>query len=104
MKQKKTNLRKLVHVYESLEDATKQFNRDVQIMSKDFVDIVYRDFDMKNPYDQTVLEAILTNLLAYVEVYAEMDNVNMEKAIWEDFGNHLERYRKQVKENQEKGK
>ena len=101
---KKTNLGKWVHVYESLEDAKKQFNRDVEIMSKYFVDIVYREFDMRSPYDQTVLEAILTNLLAYVEVYAEMDDVNMEAAIWEDFQNHLARYRQQVKENETKVK
>ena len=98
MKQNKTNLGKRVHVYRSLEDMEKQFGHDVKTAAKPFVDLVEKTFDMKNPYDQVVLEAILTNLLAYVEVYAEMDNVNMVESMRTDFENSLTMYRKEAKQ------
>ena len=99
MKQNKTNLKKRVHMYDSLEDATKQTNRDAKIVGKRFTDIVDNDFDIKNPYDQCVLETILTNLLAFLEIHAECDGVDMRKSMKEDFDNYLKMYRKQVKDN-----
>jgi len=50
-------------------------------------------------WDQTVMVAILTNMLACVEVQAEMDGVNMEKVMKDFYEIHLKDYRKQAKEN-----
>ena len=98
-----TNLGKMVHFYESLDDAIKQYQNDVAKMGELFAAVLYEHFDIKNAYDQTVLSGILTNLLAYVEVYSEMDGVDMQRAMREDFENNLNGYRKLAKENLKKG-
>ena len=95
MSNKKTNLAKNVHVYSGLEDMGKQFANDVATMGQEFTKLVDKHFDPTNPWDQSVLVAILTNLLAYVEVYAEMDDACMEEAMKGFYEEHLKVYRKQ---------
>ena len=99
MKQKKTNLAKRVHMYRSLQDMEKQFANDVATMGQEFTKIAEENFDPANPWDQAVMIAILTNILAYVEVYAELDGVNMETAMKETYEQNLVDYRQQAKEN-----
>ena len=102
MKQKKTNLAKRIHMYRSLEDMEKQFAKDVATMGKMFTDMIEAHFDATNPWDQTVLIAIMTNVLAYVEVQGELDGVIMERAMKEFYEMNLVDYRQQVKENLKK--
>ena len=102
MKQKKTNLAKRVHMYRSLQDMEKQFAHDVATMGQEFTKIAEQNFDPTNPWDQTVMVAILTNMLAYVEVNAELDGVNMETAMKDLYEINLEDYRQQAKENEKK--
>ena len=102
MKQKKTNLAKRIHMYRSLEDMEKQFAKDVSTMGKAFTDMIEKHFDTTNPWDQSVLAAIMTNVLAYVEVQAEQDGVNMERAMKDFYELNLVDYRNQVKENLKK--
>ena len=102
MKQKKTNLAKRIHMYRSLEDMEKQFAKDVATMGKAFTDMIEKHFDTTNPWDQSVLAAIMTNVLAYVEVQAEQDGVNMECAMKDFYELNLVDYRNQVKENLKK--
>ena len=104
MKQKKTNLAKRIHMYRSLEDMEKQFAKDVATMGKMFTEMIEKHFDATNPWDQTVLIAIMTNVLAYVEVQGELDGVNMEQNMKNFYQMNLEDYRNQVKENLKKGK
>jgi len=104
MKQKKTNLAKRIHMYRSLEDMEKQFAKDVATMGKAFTDMIEKHFDTTNPWDQSVLAAIMTNVLAYVEVQAEQDGVNMERAMKDFYELNLVDYRNQVKENLKKVK
>ena len=104
MKQKKTNLAKRIHMYRSLEDMEKQFAKDVATMGKAFTDMIEKHFDTTNPWDQSVLAAIMTNVLAYVEVQGELDGVNMERAMKEFYEMNLVDYRNQVKENLKKVK
>ena len=99
MKQKKTNLAKRIHMYRSLEDMEKQFANDVATMGKMFTDMIEEHFDTTNPWDQNVLMAIMTNVLAYVEVQGELDGVIMERAMKEFYEMNLVDYRQQVKEN-----
>ena len=96
MKQKKTNLAKRIHMYRSQEDMGKQFAKDVATMGKVFTDFVDEQFNLKSPWDQAVLAAIMTNILAYVEVQAELDGANMERAMKEFYEINLVDYRKQV--------
>ena len=102
MKQKKTNLAKRIHMYRSLEDMEMQFAKDVATTGKAFTDMIEKHFDTTNPWDQSVLAAIMTNVLAYVEVQAEQDGVNMERAMKEFYEMNLVDYRNQVKENLKK--
>ena len=104
MKQKKTNLAKRIHMYRSLEDMEKLFAKDVATMGKAFTDMIEKHFDTTNPWDQSVLAAIMTNVLAYVEVQAEQDGVNMERAMKDFYELNLVDYRNQVKENLKKVK
>ena len=104
MKQEKTNLAKRMHMYRSLEDMEKQFAKDVVTMGKVFTDMIEKHFDTTNPWDQNVLIAIMTNVLAYVEVQGELDGVNMERAMKVFYEMNLVDYRQQVKENLLKGK
>ena len=102
MKKNKTNLGKRIHMYNSLQDMEHQFALDVATMGQEFEKLVMENFDPRNPWDQSVLMAILTNTLAYIEVYAEHDGVNMEAAMKETYELSLEDYRKQYDENMKK--
>ena len=102
MKQKKTNLAKRVHMYRSLQDMEKQFANDVATMGQEFTKIAEENFDPRSPWDQAVMVAILTNMLAYVEVYAELDGVNLENDMKETYKMNLEKYRQQYDENMKK--
>ena len=95
---------KRMHMYRSLEDMEKQFAKDVATMGKVFTDMIEKHFDTTNPWDQNVLIAIMTNVLAYVEVQGELDGVNMERAMKVFYEMNLVDYRQQVKENLLKGK
>lgn len=97
MKKQKTNLAKCVHMYSSLQEMEKQFAHDVATMGKVFTDLVDEHFNLKYPWDQAVLAAIMTNILAYVEVQAELDGDNMERAMKEFYEMNLEDYRKQAR-------
>ena len=99
MKQKKTNLAKRVHMYRSLQDMEKQFVHDVATMGKEFTKIVEENFDPTIPWDQSVMIVILTNMLAYFEVNAELDGMNLESAMKETYEQYLVDYRLQAKEN-----
>lgn len=99
MKKKKTNLGKRVHVYSSLQEMETQFAKDVETLGKEFTGIVEENFDMRNPWDQSVMVAILTNMLAFVEVQAELDGDSLEKSMKEVYEMNLEDYRKQAKTN-----
>ena len=96
MKQKKTNLAKRVHMYRSLQDMEKQFANDVATMGQEFTKIAEENFDPRNPWDQAVMIAILTNMLAYVEVNAVLDGANMERAMKDLYETNLEDYRQQA--------
>ena len=97
MKKKQTNLRNRIHFFSDFKDMESQFSHDVEVTSKEFIAIVDQQFDMRNAWDQSVLAAILTNMLAYVEVYAELDGVNMMDTMKECFDLNLDEYHKQVK-------
>ena len=50
--------------------------------------------DIRNPWDQAVLVAILTNMLACISVNALLDGVNLEKSIRDCYYDALKEYKK----------
>ena len=89
-------------MYSNLQEMEEQFASDVAAMGKEFTALAEAHFDLLNPWDQTVLVAILTNMLAYVEVLAELDGVNMEKSVKEFYEMSKKDYLQQAKKNQQR--
>ena len=104
MSKNKTHLKQIYHYYNDLDDMAMQFAYDVATLGKKFSSIIDSEFDHKNPWDQGVLVAILTNLLAYVEVCAEFDEVSLEQSMKEYYEDYLKDYRKQAIEIEKKFK
>ena len=92
MKKVKTNLRKSVHMFSSMEEIKKQYAHDVKVMGEQLNDYVYQ-FDPRNPYDQEVLSAILTNILAWIQVHADWENFNMTPVFKKKYETALKKYR-----------
>lgn len=92
MEKKKTNLKKIVHMYKSMDDMAKQFEHDVETVGREFEKLVYEYFDLKNPWDQTVFASIFTNLLANMVLNAKLQGVDLENGVIEEFKANLECY------------
>ena len=97
---KKTNLGKRVQVYRSFKDVAIQFASDVETMGKKFSNLIVAYFDPANPWDQSVMVAIMTNILAFAEVWAELGGDNLEKLMKELYEDNLKEYRKQLVKKQ----
>jgi hypothetical protein len=97
MTKKKRDLSKYVRVCRSLEDLEKQFAADVEKFGSKFVSLAVEHFDIRNPWDQTVMCTILVNMLACAAVNAEATGDNIEEWIKSIFPDYLEMYRKQVR-------
>ena len=87
-------------MYSGRQEMELAFAKDVETMGEEFAALAESNFDLMNPWDQTVLMAVLTNMLAYVEVLAELDGVNMEKSLKESYEISKKDYHQQAKENQ----
>ena len=93
MKKNKTNLAKRVHMYRNPQDMMKQFANDVKTFGEE-VAAVANKLDVRNPWDQSVLVAVMTNVLACVTVNAMFDGVNLEQAIRDNYNNAVVEYKK----------
>ena len=93
MKKNKTNLGKRIHMYNSLQDMEKQFANDVQTLGEEIAAEANK-LDIRNPWDQSVLVAVMTNVLACVTVNAMFDGVNLEQAIRDNYNHAVEEYKK----------
>ena len=97
MTKKKRDLSKYNRVCRSLEDLEKQFAADVEKFGSKFASLAEEHFDIRNPWDQTVMCTILVNMLAYTAVNAESMGDNIEEWIKNIFPDYLEMYRKQAR-------
>ena len=93
MKKNKTNLGKRIHMYNSLQDMEKQFANDVHTLGEEIAAVANK-LDVRNPWDQSVLVAVMTNVLACVTVNAMFDGVNLEQAIRDNYNHAVEEYKK----------
>lgn len=98
MTKKKTDLKKIVHMYKSVEEMFHQYEHDVETVGKEFEKVVYEYFDLKNPWDQTVLTAILTNILACMVLNAHLDGSEMEEYVIDQFKMNIDNYFNLAKE------
>jgi DNA-binding ferritin-like protein (Dps family) len=65
-------------------------------MGKEFSDMANKNFDLKNPWDQGVLVAIFTNMLACVVVNAELTGDDIREFVKNFYNDHLEEYRQEA--------
>ena len=92
---KMTKIEKMVRMFSGTDDIEKQFANDVQTWGDEFTAVADK-LDIRNPWDQAVLVAILTNMLACVTVNAKFDGVNLEKAVHDNYYDALKEYKKQA--------
>jgi hypothetical protein len=96
-------LKKLVNMYSGTKETEITFAKEVEQTGNELVEILGRVHDFLNPWDQAVLVAILTNMLACVTVNAKFDGVNLEEAIRDNYYDALKEYKKQAAREIAKG-
>ena len=99
---KMTKIEKMVRMFSGTDDIEKQFANDVHAWGDEFTAVADK-LDIRNPWDQAVLVAILTNMLACVTVNAKFDGVNLEKAVHDNYYDALKEYKKQAAREIAKG-
>ena len=90
---KMTKLEKVVRMFSGTKEIEEQYANDVQTYGDEFIAVADK-LDIKNPWDQAVLVAILTNMLACISVNALLDGVNLEKSIRDCYYDALKEYKK----------
>jgi len=90
---KMKKIEKMVRMFSGADEMEKQFANDVHAYGDEFA-AVADQLDIRNPWNQAVLVAILTNMLACVTVNAKFDGVNLEKDIRDNYYDALKEYKK----------
>ena len=90
---KMTKLEKVVRMFSGTKEIEEQYANDVQTYGDEFIAVADK-LDIRNPWDQAVLVAILTNMLACISVNALLDGVNLEKSIRDCYYEALKEYKK----------
>ena len=90
---KMTKLEKVVRMFSGSKEIEEQYANDVQTYGDEFIAVADK-LDIRNPWDQAVLVAILTNMLACISVNALLDGVNLEKSIRDCYYDALKEYKK----------
>ena len=90
---KMTKLEKVVRMFSGTKEIEEQYANDVQTYGDEFIAVADK-LDIRNPWDQAVLVAILTNMLACISVNALLDGVNLEKSISDCYYDAMKEYKK----------
>ena len=90
---KMTKLEKVVRMFSGTKEIEELYANDVQTYGDEFIAVADK-LDIRNPWDQAVLVAILTNMLACISVNALLDGVNLEKSIRDCYYDALKEYKK----------
>lgn len=88
-----TKLEKVVRMFSGTKEIEEQYANDVQTYGDEFIAVADK-LDIRNPWDQAVLVAILTNMLACISVNALLDGVNLEKSIRDCYYEALQEYKR----------
>ena len=97
-----TKIEKVVRMFSGAKEVEEQFANDVQTWGDEFTAVADK-LDIRNPWDQALLVAILTNMLACVTVNAMFDGVNLEKTIRDNYYEALKGYKEMVAKGLVKG-
>ena len=101
-KKKMTKLEKMVRMFSGTKEIEEQFAKDVQTYGDEFIAIADK-LDILNPWDQAVLVAILTNMLACVSVNAMLYGVDLKNAIRDNYNESVQGYKEQIAKEMLKG-
>ena len=74
----KTNLGKPSHFYANAKEMERQFVNDVKVMTKQFEKLT-DCFDLRNPWDESILGTIVSDIVGFMLANAERQGNNMEK-------------------------
>lgn len=99
---KMTRIEKMVRMFSGTKEIEEQFANDVQTWGDEFTAVADK-LDIRNPWDQALLVAILTNMLACVTVNAMFDGVNLENVIRDNYYDSLKEYKKMAAKEIAKG-
>ena len=99
---KMTKIEKMVRMFSGTKEIEEQFANDVQTWGDEFTAVADK-LDIRNPWDQALLVAILTNMLACVTVNAMFDGVNLENVIRDNYYDSLKEYKKMAAKEIAKG-
>ena len=99
---KMTKIEKVVRMFSGTKEIEEQFANDVKTWGDEFTAVADK-LDIRNPWDQALLVAILTNMLACVTVNAMFDGVNLEKTIRDNYYEALKGYKEMVAKGLVKG-
>ena len=97
-----TKIEKVVRMFSGTKEIEEQFANDVKTWGDEFTAVADK-LDIRNPWDQALLIAILTNMLACVTVNAKFDGVSLEEAIRDNYYDALEKYKKMAAQEMLKG-
>ncbi len=81
MSKKNTNLGKVCHQVKNLDELFENISNDANTFVDDIQKLL-SNFDIRNPYDMTVLEVLLANLLANVKVTLEDEYPEFEMEVF----------------------
>ena len=99
---KMTRIEKMVRMFSGTKEIEEQFANDVKTWGDEFTAVADK-LDIRNPWDQALLVAILTNMLACVTVNAMFDGVNLENVIRDNYYDSLKEYKKMAAKEIAKG-
>lgn len=89
----KTHLGMLNHFYSGVDEMERQFKNDVKVMTKQF-EKVTDCFDLRNPWDESVLGFIVTDIVGFMLANAERNGVNLGGTMKKSIMDCREVYRK----------
>ena len=89
----KTNLGKPVQFFTGMKDIEQQFEHDVTVMAEQFRQVT-DCFDLRNPWDESVLTCIACNIIGFIMANAERDGRHVEETIKEGIMDSLQTHRK----------
>ncbi len=96
-KKKKTNLGKTVFIFDSIEDFNKSIDHDVKVFVPE-MEALISHFNIKNPYDVSVILSLLINALASTLVASEIEEGENDRWVEEYYKRALEENRKAKRE------
>ena len=88
-----THLGKSAHFFTSVDEMERQFDNDVKVMTKQFQKVT-DCFDLRNPWDESVMGFIVTDIIGFMLANADRGGINLEGTMKQAIMDRRETYRK----------